>query len=85
MAGRVRKYTADYYLDSVGRRRKLSAGAMKDICRLFGEGVSTADLAEQYGVSRSMILTVTYWTPRKSDLERIQEGVHHTLKKPENP
>jgi hypothetical protein len=61
------KYSADYYLDSVGRRRKLSHGAMQNIQRAYADGESTADLAEQYGVSVSLIRTVTYLTARKTD------------------
>ncbi|QGJ92865.1 hypothetical protein PBI_BEAGLE_106 [Arthrobacter phage Beagle] len=70
-------YKADYYLDAVGRRRKLSAGAMLAIQQAFAAGAKTSDLADQYGVSTTTIRTITYLTPRQRDLDRIQPGVHH--------
>ena len=53
-----------YLNGNTGRRRKLSEGAMLDICRLYAEGASVAALAESYGVSTHLIYTVVYWTPR---------------------
>lgn len=73
------KYTADYYLDSVGRRRKLSAGAMISIQNAFAEGVKPADLAHQYGVSTSLIRVIVYMTPRVADVDRIRPGVVHVI------
>jgi hypothetical protein len=70
------KRQAEYYLDAVGRRRKLSAGAMLAIQREYAEGVKTSFLAETYGVSVSTIRTITYMTPRKMDLDRIEPGAH---------
>jgi hypothetical protein len=70
-------YKADYYLDAVGRRRKLSAGAMLSIQEAFSAGAKTSDLADQYGVSTTTIRTITYLTPRRADLDKIQPGVHH--------
>ena len=61
----------DFYIDSVGRRRKLSDGAMKDIRRLFYEGSTCVEIAEQYRVSVSLIRTVCYSTARKRDLVRL--------------
>lgn len=61
----------DYYLDAVGRRRKLSAGAMLDIRRSYFEGVPTRELAKEYRVSRSLILTICYSTPKRADLRRL--------------
>lgn len=61
----------DFYFDSVGRRRKLSDGAMKDIRRSYYEGVPARELSESYRVSVSLILTVVYNTPRKADLRRL--------------
>lgn len=61
------KHSVDYYLDSVGRRRKLSHGAMESIRRAYANGDSTADLAAAYGVSTSLIRTVTYNTARNAD------------------
>lgn len=61
------KYSVDYYLDSVGRRRKLSHGAMESIRRSYAKGDKTADLAEAYGVSTSLIRVITYSTPRETD------------------
>lgn len=47
-----------------GRRRKLSNGAMIDICSQYASGSSVANLAEAYGVSTNLIYTIVYWTPR---------------------
>lgn len=69
------KYSVDYYLDSVGRRRKLSHGAMESIRRAYAKGGKTADLAEAYGVSTSLIRTVTYNTARETD--PIIPGIIH--------
>jgi hypothetical protein len=71
------RFTADYYMDAVGRRRKLSAGAMAAIQREFANGRSTADLAGAYGVSAALIRNVCYLTPRQSDLEKIKLGRVH--------
>lgn len=67
MPPRGPKYSVDYYLDSVGRRRKLSHGAMESIRRAYSEGEKTADLADAYGVSTSLIRVITYSTARKTD------------------
>ena len=72
------KRQAEYYLDAVGRRRKLSAGAMLAIQREYANGAKTADLAEVYGVSTATIRTVCYMVARKADLGRIEPGVHIT-------
>ena len=61
------KFSVDYYLDSVGRRRKLSHGAMESIRRAYAKGEKTADLAESYGVSTSLIRVITYSTARETD------------------
>jgi hypothetical protein len=63
----------DFYYDAVGRRRKLSAGAMKDIQRQYADGIPSADLAAQYQVSRTTITNVVYNTIRKTDIPRIQK------------
>lgn len=76
MAKPRRKYNSNYYIDFVGRRRKLSGGAMKDIQMSFAKGAKTASLAEAYGVSTSLIRMVCYNTPRDSDLDRIAEARH---------
>jgi hypothetical protein len=53
------------YFDSVGRPRKLAAGAMAAIMREYRKGkFTTKQLAERYGVSVSLILTIVYHTPR---------------------
>ncbi len=70
-----KKFIADYYLDHVGRRRKLSAGAMLSICRAYAKGESTADLAAGHGVSTSLIRVITYQTAREGD--PIIEGIQH--------
>ena len=54
-----------YYNPETNRRRKLSVGAMNDICSLWREGESVHTLAEAYGVSKHLIYTVVYWTPRE--------------------
>lgn len=61
----------DYYLDHVGRRRKLSHGAILRIQQQFAKGAKTADLAAAYEVSVSLIRTITYSTPRDSDIEKL--------------
>lgn len=61
----------EYYLDAVGRRRKLSAGAMRDIRFAYFKGTPSRELAEQYRVSTSLIRTVVYSTPRETDLRRL--------------
>lgn len=53
-----------YVSQLTGRRRKLSDGAMVDICRQFSANVSVAALSKQYGVSVHTIYSVVYWTPR---------------------
>lgn len=68
------QFRAEYFLDAVGRRRKLSAGAILAIQREFRQGAKTADLAEQYGISVSLIRTITYNTPRESDMAKIDEA-----------
>lgn len=54
----------DRYFDAVGRPRKLAAGAMTAIMREFQNGAGTRELAERYGVSVSLILTICYHTPK---------------------
>lgn len=78
-------YKADYYLDAVGRRRKLSAGAMLAIQEAFASGAKTSDLADMYGVSTTTIRTITYLTPRRRDLDKIQPGLHHVESDTETP
>jgi hypothetical protein len=59
----------DRYYDSVGRPRKLAAGAMKAIMREYRSGKFTAkQLAERYGVSVGLIGTIVYHTPRGTGL-----------------
>lgn len=49
-----------------GRRRKLSDGAMLDICKKFGDGTASVQtLSKQYGVSTHTIYSVVYWTPKR--------------------
>jgi hypothetical protein len=57
---------SDRYYDAVGRPRKLAAGAMEAIKREFEFGIPTRELAQRYGVSVSMILTICYFTPKGS-------------------
>lgn len=72
---RYSKYTSEYFLDSVGRRRKLSKGAMESIMRDFANGQSTLELASTYGVSTTTIRAVCYHIPRRSDVERMKKQV----------
>lgn len=58
-----------------GRRRKLSDGAMLDICNQFANNVSVASLAKQYGVSINTIYSTVYWTPRKPPAESLPAPV----------
>lgn len=59
-------FKAKTFTDYVGRPRKLSGGSIVAITKSYYEGKSTRDLAEEYGVSRSLILTICYHTPRKN-------------------
>lgn len=52
------------FYDAVGRPRKLAGGAMKAIQREFEHGVPTRELAERYGISVSLVLTICYHTPK---------------------
>lgn len=55
------------HYDAVGRPRKLASGAMSAIMREYKKGNrTTRELAERYGVSVSLILTIVYHTPRGS-------------------
>jgi hypothetical protein len=67
----AKDFKAPSYFDAVGRRRKLSAGAMQAICNDYAAGATPRELAVRYGVSRSLILTVVYHTPRNRDLPKI--------------
>jgi len=59
--------TEHRYFDAVGRPRKLAAGAMQAIMREYRKGnFTTKQLAERYGVSVSLVLTIVYHTPRGS-------------------
>ncbi|WNM67282.1 helix-turn-helix DNA binding domain protein [Arthrobacter phage Wyborn] len=66
-------FKAPSFYDSVGRRRKLSAGSMKAICDEYTEGKTIRELAQSYGVSTSLVRTVVYHTPRKRDLSKIEQ------------
>jgi hypothetical protein len=59
--------------DAVGRPRKLSSGAMKRIMDQFAKGATIKELSQQYGVSTSLIRTITYHTPRDKDLHRMED------------
>lgn len=59
------------FYDSVGRPRKLAAGAMTAIMREYKKGkFTTKQLAERYGVSVSLILTIVYHTPKGEPVKR---------------
>jgi hypothetical protein len=59
------------FFDAVGRPRKLAAGAMTAIMREYKKGkFTTKQLAERYGVSVSLILTIVYHTPKGQPVKR---------------
>ena len=60
-------FKAPYFTDYVGRRRKLSAGSIKAVCAEFAAGASVADLAQTWGVSTSLVRTITYHTRRNTN------------------
>jgi hypothetical protein len=62
--------TEERFYDAVNRPRKLAAGAMSAIQREFEKGTPTRDLAERYGVSVSLILTICYHTPKGTPRKR---------------
>ncbi len=74
MTKKLTPYKAPRYIDHVGRARKLSHGAIQAIMNEFAAGETTKVLAEAYGVSQSLIRTVTYNTARRSDLDRIAQA-----------
>jgi hypothetical protein len=60
-----------FYDSAAGRPRKLAGGAMTAIMREYRKGkYTTKQLAERYGVSVSLILTIVYHTPKGSPLKR---------------
>lgn len=67
MAANDKPFTAPYFTDYVGRRRKLNASAIKSICSDFAEGATVRDLAESWGVSTSLVRTITYHTRRNTN------------------
>lgn len=58
------KYNAPYYTDYNGRRRKLPGEAIRKIMEEYRKGDSVRLLAERYGVSKSLIYTIT-WHERR--------------------
>lgn len=64
--------TTDHISQLTGRRRKLSDGAMIDICKQFASGASVQTISKQYGVSTHTIYSVVYWTPRKAPVEQLK-------------
>lgn len=74
MTKKTAPFKARRYVDHVGRARKLSHGAIQAIMNDFADGESVKVLAEAYGVSQSLIRMVTYNTPRKADMPRIEEA-----------
>jgi hypothetical protein len=69
-----KRHEAEYFLDAVGRRRKLSAGAMRQIQTEYAHGIPVPDLAEAWGVSTSLVRTVVYSTPRDADVEKMNRA-----------
>lgn len=64
--------TTDHISQLTGRRRKLSDGAMIDICKQFASGTSVQTISRQYNVSTHTIYSVVYWTPRKAPVEQLK-------------
>ncbi|ATW58998.1 hypothetical protein PHIRE_MEGANNOLL_54 [Arthrobacter phage MeganNoll] len=64
-------YKAEYFYDSVGRRRKLQDAAMAKIREEFADGVPTSLIASEWGVSVALIRTICYSTPRKRDMDKM--------------
>lgn len=85
------KMTAEFFYDSVGRRRKLSDNTMASIRKQFREGAKVSWLALTYGVSTGLIRTITYDTPRQADLDALtawaarRQAAAATLDKLSNP
>ena len=75
------KMTTEFFYDSVGRRRKLSDNTMQDIRRQFREGATVNYLALTYGVSKQLIYTITYDTPRQADLDEMRARQEHVRRK----
>lgn len=65
-----------YFYDSVGRRRKLSRGAIHAIQKLYADGTKVAELAQQFNVSKTTISAVVYMTPRKLDMGPLKEALN---------
>lgn len=63
-------YTPDYYFDAVGRRRKLSESTMNQIRKAYANGATTGELAQAYGITKTLVGTVCYNTARKADLAK---------------
>jgi hypothetical protein len=57
-----------------GRPRKLSDGAMLDICDRFRQGDKVSDLAEMFSVSEHTIYSICYWTPRDGGAQSPEEN-----------
>ncbi|ASR83845.1 hypothetical protein SEA_PITADOG_52 [Arthrobacter phage PitaDog] len=66
-------YKAEFFYDSVGRRRKLQDSAMARIREEFADGVPTSLIASEWGVSVALIRTICYNTARKRDQDKIGE------------
>ncbi|ALY08836.1 hypothetical protein DRROBERT_50 [Arthrobacter phage DrRobert] len=66
-------YKAEYFYDSVGRRRKLQDSAMARIREEFADGVPTSLIASEWGVSVALVRTICYNTARKRDQDKIGE------------
>jgi hypothetical protein len=67
------------FYDSVGRPRKLAAGAMSAMQREYKKGIGTKELAERYGVSRSLVLTIVYFTPKGQPKQQAKPARHSNV------
>ncbi|AZF98308.1 hypothetical protein SEA_BODACIOUS_52 [Arthrobacter phage Bodacious] len=66
-------YKAEFFYDSVGRRRKPQDSAMARIREEFADGVPTSLIASEWGVSVALVRTICYNTARKRDQGKIGE------------
>lgn len=69
----TRQVPEERFYDSVGRPRKLAAGAMAAMQREYRKGIGTKELAERYGVSRSLVLTIVYFTPKGQPKQQARD------------
>ena len=77
MARKPRWEPNPYYTDDVGRRRKLSPGAMHQVMQMWMDGESARVIAEVFGISTSLVRTICYHTRKGEARIRTEEEVRH--------